>query len=311
VPGHIVVVGSLNMDLVARTRRLPQPGETIIGSGFSAFPGGKGANQSVAAARLGAAVKMIGRVGVDAFGDSLLRALATDNVDTSQVRRDSAVPTGIAMITVDASGQNTIVVTSGANAQVTPEDVSAAEGIFESASALVVQLESPLETVTRAVEIAKKHRVRVILNPAPAQPLDAALLSRVDYLVPNRNELAQLSGRDSIREGVRRLQEIGVRGIVVTLGEEGALVVEGGRETHVGPHRVDVVDTTAAGDAFVGGFAVALSSGHSAVDAARWGNAAGALAATRAGAQPSLPCREEVARYMRTLELASSPNSKN
>jgi ribokinase len=298
VSGHIVVVGSLNMDLVVRAPHHPKPGETIIGSDFRTFPGGKGANQAVAAARLGATVKMIGRVGTDAFGESLLQTLAKDNVDTSHILRDSEAPTGIALITVDTAGQNTIVVASGANAQVTPEDVSWAEQIFAGASVLILQLECPLKAVTRAVELAREHGVRVVLNPAPAQPLDPKLLARVDYLVPNQTELALLTGLDSMRDAARRLQDWGVRGIVLTLGEEGALVVEGNRETRIPPYPVTVVDTTAAGDAFVGAFAVALIHGRSTLDAGRWGNAAGALAVTRAGAQPSLPARAELEEFL-------------
>lgn len=296
--GQIVVVGSLNMDLVARTPHHPQPGETILATDFHTFPGGKGANQAVAAARMGGAVKMIGRVGTDGFGQSLLQTLAKDGVDAAHVQRDPEAPTGVALITVNAAGENTIVVVSGANARMTPEDISSAEPILSSAAVLVLQLETPLPVVARAAELAARSGVRVVLNPAPAQPLDASLLSRVDYLVPNQTELAMLSGCDSVPEAVRRLRGRGVRGIVLTLGEKGALVVEGDRETPIPGHAVTVVDTTAAGDAFVGAFAVGLTSGRSAIDAARWGNAAGAITVTRRGAQPSLPTRAEVEEFL-------------
>jgi len=296
--GHIVVVGSLNMDLVVRAARHPMPGETILGGDFSIFPGGKGANQAVAAARLGGRVKMIGRVGADAFGDSLLQTLAQDGVDISYVVRDQEAPSGVALITVDAAGQNTIVVASGANARVTPEDVAAAEHVFVSASVLMLQLECPLAAVAYAIELARRHRVRVVLNPAPAQPLDAALLGQVDYLIPNQTELALLTGIDSTSGAVRCLRDWGVQRIILTLGEDGALVVEDESQVHLAAHHVTAVDTTAAGDAFVGAFAVALTEGRSTRQAAEWGNAAGALSVTRAGAQPSLPTRAELESFL-------------
>jgi len=296
--GHIVVVGSLNMDLVVRAPRHPQPGETIMGGDFRTFPGGKGANQAVAAARLGAAVQMIGRVGADAFGDALLQTLAQDGVAARHVRRDQEAPTGVALITLNAAGQNAIVVAPGANARVTPEDVVAAEAAFAGAAVLLLQLECPLPAVAQAIELAKQHGAQVVLNPAPAQPLDVALLAKVDYLLPNQNELALLTGRDAIRPAVSRLQAVGVRRIVVTLGEEGVLVAEDDSEIHIPAHGVTVVDTTAAGDAFAGAFAAALLEGHSTRQAAAWGNAAGALAVTRAGAQPSLPRRSELEKFL-------------
>lgn len=295
--GQIVVVGSLNMDLVVRAPHHPHPGETILGGAFHTFPGGKGANQAVAAARLGARVTMIGRVGTDAFGAALIQTLEQDGVDTNQVLRDTTAATGVALITVDAAGQNTIVVASGANAHVTPDDVSAAEAAFTGAAVVLLQLECPLPAVARAVELAGHHGVPVVLNPAPAQPLDAALLSGVDYLIPNQTELALLSGIEdpaATRAAVTRLRSAGVHRVIVTLGADGTLVVENSAETHLAAHPVSVVDTTAAGDAFVGAFAVALTEGRSTYEAAQWGNAAGALAVTRAGAQPALPLRFEV-----------------
>ena len=296
--GHIVVVGSINMDLVVRAPHLPQPGETIIGSDFKTFPGGKGANQAVAAARLGGHVKMIGRVGNDAFGEQLLQTLRADRIDTTFVQRDTAAPSGVALITVEEEGQNTIVVASGANARVTPDDVEAAAAAFAGASVLLLQLECPLPTVRHAIEVARRQQARVILNPAPSQPLDAQLLSQVDYLAPNQIELALLTQSDSLAEGVKRLKALGVKQVVVTLGGDGAAVFDDEQAYQLAPHHVSVVDTTAAGDAFVGGFAVALVEGKSTRAAAEWGNAAGALAVTRAGAQPSLPSRAELERFV-------------
>lgn len=296
--GKIVVVGSLNMDLVVRAPRHPQIGETIIGSDFRTYPGGKGANQAVAAARLGAMVRMIGRVGQDDFGEALVRNATENGVDTSYIQRDPDTATGVALITVDANGQNTIVVASGANARVTPQEVDNAEAAFADASVLVLQLECPLPAVARAVEVAHRYDLAVVLNPAPAQPLEAPLLAGVDYLIPNQTELALLAGVKRLSEAVETLQNWGVRNVIVTLGEAGALVVVNGNENHLPAHRVDVVDTTAAGDAFVGAFAVALTEGLEIQAAADWGNAAGALAVTRDGAQPSLPTRAELDQFL-------------
>ena len=290
---NIVVVGSLNMDLVVRTPRHPEIGETIIGTQFQTFPGGKGANQAVAAARLGGSVKMVGRVGSDGFGESLLRTVASDGVDTRFIRRDPEAATGVALITVDEAGKNTIVVASGANARLTPQDVSEAEELFKEAAVLVLQLESPLPAVTRAIELAHQYGARIVLNPAPAQKLENKFLRSVDYLIPNQTELFLLTGINSVQESIAYLHNIGVAHLIVTLGEDGSLVAEHGQITQLGAFPVQAVDTTAAGDAFVGAFAVALTEGLDTQLASIWGNAAGALAVTRPGAQPSLPSRDE------------------
>lgn len=292
--GHLVVVGSLNMDLVVRSPRHPLPGETLLGSNFMTFPGGKGANQAVAATRVGGIVNMVGRVGNDEFGGVLLQNLAAAGVNAAHVLRDAEAATGVALITVSDDGQNTIVVAPGANWQVSPADVQAAYPAFEEASVLMLQLEIPLPAVTRAAEEARRRHMQVILNPAPAQPLEPSLLRQVDFLVPNRSELALLTGAEDVEAGARALLKVGVKCVVVTLGDEGAVVWNTEGATAIAPHRVAAVDTTAAGDAFVGAFAVALSQGRSPVEAARWGNAAGAVAVTRPGAQPSLPSRAEV-----------------
>jgi ribokinase len=292
--GRIVVVGSLNMDLVVRAPRHPLPGETLLGGDFRTFPGGKGANQAVAAARLGGFVEMVGRVGADDFGDALLRNLAANGVETRFVQRDVGAATGVALITVSDAGENTIVVASGANWRVSSADVSAAEPAFAGAQALLLQLETPLAAVERAVELARRHKVRVILNPAPAQPLERAFLNHVDFLIPNQSELALLTGVSDMAEGIGRLRSLGVDNVVATLGEKGAWIVGQGVNQRVPAHKVQVVDTTAAGDAFVGGFAVALSKGLPLLEAVRWGNAAGGVAVTRPGAQPSLPTRAEL-----------------
>jgi ribokinase len=315
---HVTVVGSLNMDLVARAPRIPRPGETIIGGDFHTLPGGKGANQAVAAARLGAQVSMVGRLGQDTFAGSLLDNLTAAGVDHTFVIQDPEAATGVALIMVDDAGQNSIVVASGANMRLSPADVDAAEAAIADADALLLQLESPLETVARAAEVARAHGVRVILNPAPARSLPATLLSLVDVLIPNESETALLTGvpvgdwpetETAARAGIgttlreellvlrgekaaRALRESGVDTVILTLGERGALLAREGETTLFPAFEVTPVDTTAAGDAFVGGFAVALAEGKPLAEAVRWGNGAGALATTRLGAQPSLPTRQ-------------------
>ncbi len=293
---RITVVGSLNMDLVVRSPRIPRPGETIIGSGFRHVPGGKGSNQAVAAARLGAQVSLVGRVGQDGFANSLLENLAADDVDHSFVIQDREAATGVALIVVDDAGQNTIVVASGANMRLSPTDVQAAEAVIAGADALLLQLESPLETVLRAAQVARAHQVKVILNPAPARALSAELLALVDVLIPNESETVLLTGmpvgsQAEAKAAADALLRRGVGSVILTLGEQGALLAQ-----EAGPHLfpafdVTPVDTTAAGDAFVAGFAVALAESKPLAEAVRWGNAAGALATTKLGAQSSLPTR--------------------
>jgi len=300
---RVTVAGSLNMDLVARAPRIPEPGETIIGSDFRNVPGGKGANQAVATARLGAEVSMVGRIGGDTFADSLLRNLAADGIDHTYVTRDPEAATGVALIVVDDAGENSIVVASGANACFSPADVEAAEEAFARADVLLLQLESPLETVQRAAELARAHGAKVLLNPAPAQALPDALLSLVDALIPNETEAALLTDRAvrsqaDAREAAEALLASGVETVIITLGERGALLAQGRGVTLVPAFSVDAVDTTAAGDAFVGSFAVALAEGRPLEEAVRWGNAAGALATTKMGAQPSLPTREALERLL-------------
>jgi ribokinase len=296
---HITVVGSLNMDLIARTPRFPQPGETIIGDEFHTAPGGKGANQAVAAARLGAQVSMVGRVGRDAFAESLLNNLAAAGVDHAFVIQDPEAATGVALIAVDDAGQNSIIVASGANVRLSPADVDGAEAAIAGADALLLQLESPLETVTRAAKVACAHGVSVILNPAPARSLPGALLALVDVLIPNESETALLAGLPvgdpaEAEAAAAALRELGVGTVILTLGGRGALLAREDGAEYFPAFEVTPVDTTAAGDAFVGGFAVALAEGRSLAEAVQWGNGAGALATTKLGAQPSLPTRQDL-----------------
>lgn len=299
----ILVVGSLNMDLVVRVARHPIVGETLLGGEFQTFPGGKGANQAVAAARLGAPVRMIGCVGSDAFGADLLAAVEKDAVSTAFILKHPAAASGVALITVSADGQNTIVVAAGANAQLTAQDVLSAEAAFEDAGAVVIQLEIPLPAVEEAARLGRKHGAVVLLNPAPAQPLSDGLLALVDYLIPNQTELQQLSGLSDPDQAARALLGRGVRNLVVTLGEQGARWVSPAGQADVPAFAVRAVDTVAAGDAFVGAFAVALAEGWPVPEALRYGNAAGALSVTRAGAQPSLPTWNEVNNFLNARRI--------
>ena len=296
----VLVVGSLNADLVVRAPRFPQPGETISGEDLQVIPGGKGANQAVAAARLGANVSMLGRVGKDNFGDFLLHNLRSNRVDTQFIQRDEA-STGTATIIVDGNGQNSIVLSAGANGKVSAVDVEHAS--FSDFSLLLLQLEIPIPTVLRAAQRARESGLRVILNPAPAQSLPDELIALADFLIPNETELSLLTGVKvddipSAEQAAHILLGRGVKTVIVTLGSKGALIVNKDAGTHVDTFKVNVVDTTAAGDAFIGGFANALLENKSLEESVRYGCACGALATTKFGAQPSLPVKEEVESLM-------------
>lgn len=296
--GKLLVVGSLNMDLVVNISRHPQIGETILGGKFSTFPGGKGANQAVGAARMGAAVTMIGRVGQDGFGDELRASAAKDGIDVHYVTVDEREATGVALITVDAQGRNTIVVASGANLALTPHALHTAKTAFANTDVMVTQLESPLETVSEAVALAAQHNLRVVLNPAPAQPLGAELLSKVDYFIPNEREAMQVVGAETLESAIDQLLVMGVRNLIITLGEKGVMVVTADGRRQIPAYPVKVIDTVAAGDAFVGAFATGLAEGMNIEDAIHLGNAAAAISVTRHGAQPSLPMRNELNEFL-------------
>ena len=290
--------------MVVQTERLPHPGETLLGGEFLVAQGGKGANQAVAAARLGGTVAFVGRVGADAFGDANMDGLRRNGVDVRYVSRDEGHPSGVALILVDRGGENMIVVASGANGQVSPSGLEAVEGVFETADVLLVQLEIPLETVERAVERASECGVRVILNPAPARPLPEELLGRVSLLTPNRTELGTLADRavytdEDVEDAARELLFEDAEAVVVTLGERGAMAVTRTDAERIPSRKVEAVDATAAGDAFNGALAVALANGADLAEAIRFANAAGALAATKIGAQPSLPSVVEVEAFLR------------
>lgn len=298
----IAVVGSLNMDLVIRTPRMPVPGETISGHDFHIIPGGKGANQAVAAARLGGQVSMIGRVGDDDFGRRQQECLQQDQIDLAFLTVDPQCATGIAMITLDERGQNSIIISPEANGAVSVEQIDAARAAITGAAMLICQLEVPLAAVTRAIELAAHANVPVLLNPAPAAQLPYTLLKQVHYLVLNESEAGLLTGqdvtdKDSAQRAATQLQKIGIPTVLLTLGEQGVIIVHQDTCTHESALSVEVVDTTAAGDTFVGAFAVAITEGQAVSAAVRFATRAAALTVTKLGAQSSIPTRPAVEQF--------------
>ena len=295
----IAVVGSSNMDLVIKTERIPNPGETILGGEFVMIAGGKGANQAVAAARLGAQVNFIARVGSDAFGMKMLENFAQDGINADYVIKDQSKASGVATITVDNNGENSIVVAPGANAALTPADIEAGEKAISEADSLLLQLEVPLETVIRAAEIAREHDTRVILDPAPAQKLPEKLLKLVDILTPNESEAEILTGisgdnEESARKQAENLLASGVSCVLVTRGASGSLLYDGKEFKSFPAVRVDSVDTTAAGDCFNGSLAASLAEGSTLDQAIAFASRAAACSTTRLGAQDSLPNKFEL-----------------
>ena len=299
MPAKVVVIGSLNMDLVTRAPRLPRGGETLIGKSFATVSGGKGANQAVAAARLGAQVSMVGCVGNDAYGEALRGALLAERIDCQAVStvEDSS---GVALIVVDDNSQNAIVIVAGANGALTPEVVDRFDSVLQTADVIICQLEVPDATVGHALKRGRELGKTVILNPAPAsRPLPADWYASIDYLIPNESEATALSGLpvDSLstaEAAATQLIAMGAVKVIITLGAQGSLFADGTRFEHFPAPKVKAVDTTAAGDTFVGGFAAALAAGKSEAEAIRFGQVAAALSVTRAGAQPSIPTLSDV-----------------
>ncbi|MCG6574944.1 ribokinase [Pseudomonas sp. AF32] len=295
----VVVIGSLNMDLVTRAPRLPRGGETLIGESFSTIPGGKGANQAVAAARLGAQVSMVGCVGNDAYGQQLRGALLAEGIDCRAV---SVVEgsSGVALIVVDDNSQNAIVIVAGANGVLTPDVLDGVDEVLQSADVIICQLEVPDATVGHALKRGRELGKTVILNPAPAShALPADWYASVDYLIPNESEAAMLSGLavdslETAEAAAAQLMAAGAGKVIVTLGSQGLMFANGASFEHFPAPKVKAVDTTAAGDTFVGGFAAALANGKSEAEAIRFGQVAAALSVTRVGAQPSIPTLLEV-----------------
>ncbi len=299
VPASILVVGSANMDLAVQAKRLPARGETLLGGDLATFGGGKGANQAVAAARLGASVAMLGCLGADDFGVQLRGGLQAEGIDTAHLHTVAGVASGTAVITVAEDGANTIVVSPGANARLAPDHVEAARDAIDAAGLLICQLEVPLDTVLRAVALAARAGTPVLLNPAPAQPLPDALYRQVDFLILNETEAQLLTGLPvdgpaAAREAAACLLAKGVKTVIVTLGAQGAWYARGDEASHLPAPRVEAIDTTAAGDTFVGGFAAEHVRGASLRDAIEFGQQAAALSVTRQGAQASIPTQAEV-----------------
>jgi ribokinase len=293
------------MDLVVRLPKIPKPGETLLGGVFNTYPGGKGANQAVAASRLGGHVSMIGCVGDDSFGRELVENLTKEGVDTSHVFVQPIVSSGVALIQVDDQAQNSIAVASGANFRLSSEYVEKAMQAIEKIDVVVMQLETPLETIYTAARVANQRGAKVILNPAPAQVLENDLLQLVDYLIPNEYEIATMTGFQiqnitDVNQAAQQLFSKGVKNLIVTLGNKGSVIFEVNTNNSVDipAWKVQAVDTTAAGDCFIGAFAVGLSKEKSVKDAAAFASAAAAISVTRVGAQPSLPTCDEVNQFM-------------
>jgi ribokinase len=301
---RVVVVGSCSVDMIVKVDRIPGIGETVIGGIFHSVCGGKGANQAVTASRAGAKVVFVGRVGGDAFGRTVIAGLKGDGIDVSHLVTDAKAATGIAFIFVGGKGENSIAVASGANLRIGAADVAAAKAAFRPGGILLVQLETKLEPVIAAVNLAKKSGMRVILNPAPARALPDSLLRKVDILTPNEHEAEALTGicvdgEVAAARAVRRLHSRGVKTVIITLGARGAYVSDEGLATLVPAFEAQAVDTTAAGDVFSGALAVALAEGRPMLEAVRFGQAAAAISVTRLGAQTSAPGRAEVERLVR------------
>ncbi|OKP98937.1 ribokinase [Paenibacillus sp. P46E] len=291
------------MDMVVRTSRAPEAGETLFGQDFTLSPGGKGANQAAAAARLGAEVTMIGRVGKDAFGNELLEVMRQEQIHTEHIGQSETLSTGVASIVVDGEGENRIIVVPGANIEMGPADIEALAPIISQAEMVVLQLETDLSMCAHAAAIADRHGIPVILNPAPARALDDAFLQHVTYLTPNETEAGILAGMavnsiDDAEQAARILLQKGVRDVIVTLGPKGALIVNHAGSLHIPGFPVQAVDTVAAGDSFNGALAWQLTKGKTLDEAVRFANAVGALAVGKKGAIPSLPQLPEVEQFL-------------
>lgn len=296
---NIVVVGSCNTDMVIKSDRLPVPGETVLGGAFMMNPGGKGANQAVAIARLGGNVKFVAKTGNDLFGKQAVELYEEENINTDNMFSDNNLPSGVALIMVDSHGENCISVASGANANLTTKDIDKARQVIELSDILLMQLESPIETVEYAAKIAYEKGVKVVLNPAPAAFLPDELLKCLYTIIPNEVEAEMLSGikvsdLESAKQAADIISSKGVDVVIITMGAKGALIKEGESFTFIPANKVDAVDTTAAGDTFCGAFCVGLSETMSIENAVKFATKAASITVTREGAQVALPYREEV-----------------
>jgi ribokinase len=304
----ILILGSFMMDLVVRTPKAPENGETIIGTSFSRFPGGKGANQAVAAARLGGNVTMAGKVGVDEFGDEALKTLNKEKVNTQFMLRDNENSTGVGSIVLTENGDNRIIVVPGANQNYTFTDLKSIQGIIKNSNILVTQLEMDFEVTRQAISYAAANNVPVILNPAPAQKLDDELLKKVTYLTPNETEAQLLTGikittYEDAESAAKALLGRGVKNVVITLADKGSLIANESGIRHIKGYTVKAIDTVAAGDAFNGALAFGITNGKTLEEAVKMANAVGALTVTKEGAIPSLPYLNEVTAFIKNATL--------
>ena len=312
----ITVIGSINMDMVIKAERMPNPGENLFGQNFKMIPGGKGANQAVAIAKLGERAQLIGKVGRDVFGEKLLKNLKKFGVNINYIFKDTSVSTGMALIVINKEGENSILIVTGANGNFSPKDIETVESTVKSSDLLLLQLEIPLETVDYAVELAKKHKVPVILDAGPPPKFFPNFLTKVDILSPNELEAQALTGikiknLELAKAAAQKLLNIGVRKVVLKLGANGALLATKNKIKHIKGIKVRTVDTTAAGDAFTAGLAVAYAEGKSIEEAATFANYMGALTVTKFGAQPSIPSIDEVESFIKTNSSATkSPRHK-
>lgn len=298
----IVVVGSTNTDMVIKASHLPLPGETILGGTFFMSAGGKGANQAVAAARLGGSVLFIAKTGYDIFGKQSIELFEKEGIDISGIQRDHYQPSGVALITVDDKGENCIVVAPGANAALTPADIDELNEKIKGASLVLVQLETPVETVEHVAAIAFSKKIKFVLNPAPAAKLSDELLKKISIITPNQKEAEMLTGikvadQASARKAADVLHSKGIETVIITMGQQGAFVLHQDKYSMISGHKVNVVDTTAAGDVFNGALVVALSENKTMEDAVAFACRAAAISVTRLGAQASAPTREEVENF--------------
>jgi ribokinase len=301
----VVVVGSSNTDMIIKLDKIPVPGETVIGGEFSTAAGGKGANQAVAAARAGGDVTFVACVGEDMFGQESLDGFVKDGINTEHIIKQGKAASGVALIFVDKKGENSIAVASGANFELTPDHISQVSDVIKSADILVMQLETPVETITAAAKIAKENGVKVILNPAPAQSLGDDLLECLSVLTPNEIEAEVLSGvkvvdDSSAEQAAKVLLDKGLDSVLITLGPKGVFAANRDGSNLVSGFKVEAVDTTAAGDVFNGALSVALCENPSLDEAIRFASAAGALSVTKLGAQPSAPTRQEIEEFMKS-----------
>jgi ribokinase len=301
----IVVIGSSNTDMIVKLKTLPKPGETVIGGHFSTASGGKGANQAVAAARAGGNVVFVCKVGSDSLGETALRNYSGEGIDIAHASIAEGEPSGVALIFVDEKGENSIAVASGANAKLLPEDILKIKQVIADADILLMQLEIPIETVEMAAEIAYEHKVKVILNPAPAQALSDDLLSKIALITPNETEAEILTGKtvidsDDAERAAKMLLRKGVGTVIITMGAKGAYLYSEDIQGLLPAYSVQAADTTAAGDVFNGALAVSLADGNELDEAIKFATAASALSVTKSGAQPSIPNKDEITRFIKT-----------